>query len=256
MDACDAIAAQITAMPAWHAAVTTAERIRTTIPPGSPKDGRKFLNLDSWLRAIIRRTVLIGLHRGRDAALLDLGTGTGIFPFVCRHFGHQAIGFDLPADALRMPEREIFTLMPRAFNVPVVRSSIRPFAPLEISGRYDFVTAFLVTFNNHKRPDEWGQAEWQYFVEDVATHLKSGGRLVLMLNSHEERYGASLQYYDHATRAYFASVGRVFGATVIIGEAAAELATASNIVEDADAWQLQRTLEAYVIPTLPRIRGG
>jgi len=40
----------------------------------------------------------------------------------------------------------------------------------------------MVCFNNHNREGHWGVAEWDFFVTDVARHLKPDGRIWLALN--------------------------------------------------------------------------
>ena len=56
---------------------------------------------------------------------------------------------------------------------------------------FDLITAFWICFNRHRQPDEWGAAEWRYFVEDAIACLRPGGRLVLDLNENAARYGHS-----------------------------------------------------------------
>jgi SAM-dependent methyltransferase len=224
--------------PQWAAALEAADRLLSTVRPRSVKDGRKFLRLDDWLPAIVSRSSLLEIQNCNPLTILDLGTGTGLFPFVCQNLGHTATGLDLPGDLMRDPEREIFTQMPEIFGVTVRRSPIRAFAPIEGIGSYDLITAFLVNFNNHKRSDEWSRGEWEYLIADLRTHLNPGGRIALMLNTNVPRYGEDLQCYDENTRSFLASVGRVYGAAVIVGSPSAR--------EEVSEWQRQRTMEALI----------
>ena len=70
------------------------------------------------------------------------------------------------------------------------------------------LTAFWICFNRHDQPDEWGAAEWKFFVEDALSHLREGGILHLELNANLARY-QSLQWYDQETLQFFRSVGTV-----------------------------------------------
>jgi len=218
----------------------------STVRPRSAKDGRKFLRLDAWLAAIVRRASILEIRNCNPLTILDLGTGTGLFPFVCQNLGHIASGLDLPADLMRSPEREIFTQMPAVFGVTVTRFPIRAFTPIEGIGSYDLITSFLVNFNNHKKSDEWRRGEWEYLVADLRTHLNPGGRIALMLNANVPRYGEDLQYYDEDTRSFLASVGRVYGAAVLIRSLAGVGSSASSSRDEACEWQHQRAMEAQI----------
>jgi SAM-dependent methyltransferase len=237
---------RVSRTPQWAAAVEAADRLLSTVRPRSVKDGRKFLRLDAWLPAIISRTSILDLQSCDPLTILDLGTGTGLFPFVCQNLGHTATGLDLPGDLMRSPEREIFTQMPEIFGVTVSGFPIRAFTSIEGIGSYDLITAFLVNFNNHKRSDEWSRGEWEYLIADLRTHLNPGGRIALMLNTNVPRYGEDLQYYDENTRSFLASVGRVYGAAVLVGSTSGAGSSASSSREEAYVWQRQRTMEALI----------
>src|ERR1700674_5586280 len=144
-----ALEARIRGTAQWAAAVKAADRLVSTVRPRSAKDGRKFLRLDAWLAAIISRATILEIQNCNPLTILDLGTGTGLFPFVCQNLGHIASGLDLPGDLMRCPEREIFTQMPAVFGVTVTRFPIRAFTQIEGIGSYDLITGFLVNFNNH-----------------------------------------------------------------------------------------------------------
>ena len=117
------------------------------------------------------------LHRRRDCDVLDLGTGCGYFPFVCRHYGHRAQALDLADNALYNEMIELLRIDRR----PCAIAAGVPLPALET--RFDWVTGFMVCFNNHDRDDLWGPAEWGFFLDDVLHHqLKPGGQLHLELN--------------------------------------------------------------------------
>jgi SAM-dependent methyltransferase len=217
--------------------VRTADRLLSTSHGRCASDARKFLLLNDWLAAVTGRVSLLEIDHCSPLAILDLGTGTGLFPFVCENCGHAAMGLDLPAEVMPDPERRIFSLMPDAFGVAVERRPIRAFAPIEGIGTYDLVTGFRVSFNDHKKPDEWGRAEWEYFITDLRKHLNPGGRIVLTLNANVERYGSKLRYYDEDTRDFLAAMGSVYGAAVIIPSARG--------ASEAD-WRRQLAMEALI----------
>src|SRR5262245_66568700 len=95
------------------------------------RDGRKYLRLPLYLRDSVARAVALGLDRSPPLRVLDLGSGAGYFLLACRHFGHDALGFDLPAN-------EFYRAMFRRFGLARVEGTIRPLADVEgIDGRFD-----------------------------------------------------------------------------------------------------------------------
>jgi hypothetical protein len=69
--------------------------------------------------------------------------------------------------------------------------------------RFNAVTAFAVSFNNHDRPDLWGPKEWLFFLKDVADNQTTAdGRVLMKLN--RERDGS---YYSDELRKFFRQHG-------------------------------------------------
>jgi len=123
----------------------------------------------------MRRLVLLGLRLGLDRApkqrILDLGCGTGYFLYVCRHFGHDVMGIDLPRNGL-------FDAWVSFLKIPRVLFRIQPYTPLPPSdGPFDLITAILPTF--HKG---WTEAEWKFFLNDVHSRLSPNGKAYVMSN--------------------------------------------------------------------------
>jgi SAM-dependent methyltransferase len=77
---------------------------------------------------------------------------------------------------LATPEREIYVELSQTSEVKVIRSAIQAFEPLPVKGQFDLITSFLVCFNRHNKPDEWGRPEWDFFVSDLLQRLRPGGR--------------------------------------------------------------------------------
>jgi len=101
--------------------------------------------------------------------------------------------------------------------------------PLPFDGeQYDLITAFLICFNRHDKPDQWGVPEWRFFVEDALQKTRAGGRLFLGLNDNRKRFG-KLVFYDEALLTYFQSVGTVDGARITIVKKESALRNSSAV---------------------------
>jgi SAM-dependent methyltransferase len=153
------------------------EQIRQRYAASDPtEDWRKYLNLDRWIGINIRRIREIELDLARRKRILDLGCGAGYFLYVARLLGHRGFGLDLD----RIP---MFAEITSLLGVRRVIQRIQPFRPLpDLGGKFDLITAFMICFNGHRRPNLWGVTEWNFFLDDIAKHLAPRGRVWLELN--------------------------------------------------------------------------
>jgi SAM-dependent methyltransferase len=136
----------------------------------------KYLDVRYWIHAKLRRVRALGLHRPPPRRVLDLGTGTGYFPFLVKKLGNEAVGVD-------MGDVEFYDEMIALLGVERHLWTIRPFQSLPEWGRFDLVTAFQICFNRTPDGTAWGVQEWDFFRRDVADHLLApGGRMVLEFN--------------------------------------------------------------------------
>jgi SAM-dependent methyltransferase len=143
---------------------------------GPTADWPKFLDLERWIDINIRRIREIEIDLMRPKRILDLGCGTGYFLYIAQLLGHQGLGIDLD-------ELPMFGDLTRLLGVRRVIWQINAFDPLpDALGKFDLITAFLICFNRHKQTNVWGVPEWEFFLDDLAKHLTSRGRVWLELN--------------------------------------------------------------------------
>jgi len=159
----------------------------------------KYWRLEGQLQKNLHRARRLGLHRPPGGlSILDLGTGFGLFPFVCRQYGHRAVGLDLEDGA-----DSLYRLVTGVLGVERLLGTIRPGEPLPAGNRrFDLVTGFAVMFNDPEG-EPWGAEQWRRFLTDLAERrLAPGGRVFLSFN--RDRSG---RYLDPATDALFRSAG-------------------------------------------------
>jgi SAM-dependent methyltransferase len=187
-----------------------------------PAGAAKYTDCHFWLALNLERAARLGLHRTRGLRIMDIGCGAGYFLAAARALGHECAGTDVPASHFNPVERRVYTEILEANGC---RSYVSPlfierFTPLPfVRDSYDLITAFWVCFNRHRQADEWGAAEWRFFIEDALGVVRRGGRIVLELNANPERYGEA-GYYDAETAALFRSVGTLEGNWVTIQRSA------------------------------------
>jgi SAM-dependent methyltransferase len=137
----------------------------------------KYLDVDRHLQLNIARIQDLDLHRSPPQEILDIGCGGGFFLFVAQQLGHSGIGIDTD-------EIPMFSDLVDLLGVERKIVTVQAFEPLPDLGRkFDWITAFSTAFNGSVGQDwRWGVAEWKFFLDDLANHLKPGGRIFLGLN--------------------------------------------------------------------------
>lgn len=153
---------------------------------------QKYLDIDYWLFENMRRCYRLGLHdRSRSLKILDIGTGAAYFPYVCRYYGHDV-------EAIDLSDNDMYNEIIEAFGIRRYDQCIRSFTDLVTDKRYDLVTAFMICFNCHKRPDLWHISEWKHFLASLhARNLSPGGRIFLSFNAESPDEPVSKQLLDY-----------------------------------------------------------
>jgi len=142
-------------------------------PGGDPP---KYLDWRVWLEANLQRIRNLELDLGRSRRILDIGSGSGYFLYICKLLGHDALGVDVP-------DVPMFGEMIKLLGVKRVNWRIQAFVSLpDLGPKFDLVTAHMICFNNHKHSNLWGVPEWDFFLDDLAGHLAPGARVWLELN--------------------------------------------------------------------------
>lgn len=138
----------------------------------------KYLNLRQWFSQKLSYVYLLGLHRSRPLKILDLGTGPGYFPYLCSLYGHQVQALDL--DIVPM-----YNDLCRFLKVKRTTWRINPYEPLpNLGSKFDLVTAFMIKFNQHDLPEQWGIKQWEFMLNDIQKNqLNPGGRIFLDFNT-------------------------------------------------------------------------
>lgn len=144
-------------------------------PPDDP-DVEKYTDAAAWIARCERRAAAIGLDQRPPRRVLDIATGCGYFPFVCRGHGHSVTATDRPTRC------QYFRDVTEALGVDVIEDEVRPFTPLRIDGEHDVITSYMITFNGHRSPALWDVAEWRYLLDNLDEHLAPGGMIMLELN--------------------------------------------------------------------------
>jgi len=156
----------------------------------------KYLDLKVWMEINLQRVRNLGLDLGGRRRVLDIGCGTGYFLYICQFLGHDTLGLDLD-------EEPGFREMTELLSVKRKIWRIEAFQPLPNLGqKFDVITAHMSYLNGHKSDKLWRTPEWEFFLDDLAKHLRPKGQICLELN---REYDNSL--YTPELKKYFESRG-------------------------------------------------
>ena len=157
------------------------------------EDGRKYLNLNWYMRDNIARAIALGLHKCEPKKVLDIGSGPGYFLLVCKYFNHHVTGLDLP-------DNKLYDDM---FDELEINRIVRPVKPyeslLDSDSRYDLITAYAATFCEHiphKMNKKWGYGEWRFFLDDLGKNLNPNGKIFMRMNINNPRGLKAVNGYD------------------------------------------------------------
>lgn len=152
-------------------------RIRSRYGMEDPgEEPPKYLELPRWIEANLRRVRDLELDLGGRKRILDIGSGTGYFLYICGLLGHDAVGIDLDETPMFNESIELLGVDRRVWRV-------QPLVPLpDLGGKFDMITAHMICFNGHKSENLWDVREWEFFLDDLATRLTGGGRIWLEFN--------------------------------------------------------------------------
>ncbi len=138
----------------------------------------------------------LGLHEGPPRRVLDIGTGGGYLPFVCRFYGHDAVGIDV--------EDVFYDGLAACLGVRRIEGTVRPQTPLpDLGGRFDVIAACGIVFHNKGRTERgrvfWSSEDWRFFLNDlVAQQLRTPGTIYLVPNRQTigRRFGRERRAYS------------------------------------------------------------
>jgi hypothetical protein len=142
------------------------ERLRQQYENTSPAPGySKYLDIATYVAVQVRYARRLGLGPsppGTPRRVLDIGTGAGYFPLVCRHYGHSATALDLDSTPM-------YNDLIRLLGVDRVACRVEPYVSLpRFPYRFDVVTAMQIKFDGKGAGQRWGADEWRFLLQDLA----------------------------------------------------------------------------------------
>ncbi|MGD9873483.1 MAG: hypothetical protein AB7T27_04350 [Kiritimatiellia bacterium] len=139
---------------------------------------------------LVKLAYWLNLPFAKPMRILDIGSRYGQWPFLCRHYGHDAVCSDLP-EVLALSEIQG---MMNILKIPSMPLKIETLKPVGDIGKFDLITGLRTRFHSTKPKEtrlssetHWGVKEWDFFLKDIVTHINPGGQIFFILNRLQEK---------------------------------------------------------------------
>ena len=111
--------------------------------------------------------------------ILDIGSGSGAFSFVCNALGHHSVGMDKPRRHEKDRSIPLNYLLTQWYNVEVIEHDIKPMVAFPIEDRrFDDFALFHPNF--HRR---WKEQDWDFLFSDLARcATKMSSKIYVLIN--------------------------------------------------------------------------
>ena len=143
-----------------------------------------------YLRLIEGKRDVAETTRGKRR-ILDIGSGSGAFSFVCNALGHHAIGLDRPRCEESDPLIPLNYQLTRWYNVDVIEHEIGPMSPLPMEDlSFDDFVLFYPTFYR-----KWKARDWDFFFSELdRCATKDDSRVYVKISTPKLRKTNEVQY--------------------------------------------------------------
>ena len=138
--------------------------------------GKYVKKIDLYLQEKIDVARALKLDVVEDRSILDIGTGVGMFPWLCRQLGHVCLSTYY--DDFEFYEKMWELLEIKRPTYLEVRANRH--WQLGYTKRFDIITAQRTVFDRY--PANWSAYNWIMFLEEAYRHLKDEGILFVKTN--------------------------------------------------------------------------
>ena len=130
--------------------------------------------LEKYIQEKLSVAHYLNLDTASKKVLLDIGTGAGWFPYICKLYGHDCIGTDILG-------RKEYDAVYKFLNIDIVGNLVYSQTPLNLQRKFDYIVSLRSFFPN--RPKVWELEDWKYFFKDIQKYVNNNGGVYLGCNS-------------------------------------------------------------------------
>ena len=142
--------------------------------------GKYVQKLDLYLQEKLDVAEFLGLTETRNLRILDIGSGIGLFSWICQNLQHKC----------NSTYYDKFPFYQAAWKILKIRSPVyleiraNKQWQMEVTKPYDLITAMRTVFDRYPTP--WTAYNWMMFLEEARRYLRPKGRLFVKTNCSDE----------------------------------------------------------------------
>ena len=124
----------------------------------------------------------LGLYDTTGKTLIDIGTGAGWFPYICKLYGHHCVGTEtINTETFK----ETYIPIYEHLNLDICDALVHAKTPFKLDIQVDYIVTLRSFFPN--RPRIWEVDDWKYFFKDIIKNLNPNGGLYLGCNKGQRK---------------------------------------------------------------------
>ena len=141
------------------------------------KTNNRYFNpeiVEKYIQEKLSVAHYLGLHESKNKTLIDIGTGAGWFPYICKLYNHRCIGTDVLGRSEYDPIYE-------ALKIEVTGDLVYARQPFGLNIKAHYIISLRSFFPN--RPTVWEMEDWKYFFRDIKKNILKDGGIYLGCNT-------------------------------------------------------------------------
>ena len=145
-----------------------------------PSRNNSYLDVCRHIAKSMKIYLVVMPRDTQPRRMLDIGSGSGSFSFVCNALGHDSTGLDKPQSGNNDDFLSLIYLLTEWHNVRVLEHAISPQVPLPVEDHsYDDFSIFHPTF--YRR---WKEPDWDFLLSDLSRcATKAQSKLYIKINT-------------------------------------------------------------------------
>jgi 2-polyprenyl-3-methyl-5-hydroxy-6-metoxy-1,4-benzoquinol methylase len=130
---------------------------------------------DSYAEEKLRLFRSMGLEQAGTKKILDIGSGLGVFPWICRLHNHHCTLTDVSPHQIWRKAHRLLQINRNYRDLEIVA-----YQDIELTQQYDIITAHRTVFDEHDY--RWHAEEWTWFLKQLAPFLTDTGFVFIKTN--------------------------------------------------------------------------
>lgn len=178
----------------------TREQLIKCVDKDSPAEGDKYIKyMRDYMYEKLMFYKLLDIPDNVQVHCLDIGTGSGYFPYILKYFNHSYVAIDVDTSST-------FNDTIKLLDIDRINYEVESDKPLpNFEKKFDYIIGTRICFNNHNKDNIWYEDDWKQFVKHlIDVHLKDDGAIYFHFNKDKKYNSLNCEFIlSHLTKTPF-----------------------------------------------------